>query len=67
MRVLILASLAAIAAACTQETPAPEAAAPPASAEGAVQVASAPSTEAQIDWDQGAALTSRASAPPMRP
>lgn len=55
MRVLILASLAAIAAACTQETPAPEAAAPPASAEGAVQVASAPSTEAQIDWTKAQA------------
>jgi hypothetical protein len=49
MRVLVLASLAAIAAACTQETPAPEAAAP-AATEQPVQVASAPSTEGQIDW-----------------
>ena len=50
MRVLILASIAALAAACTQETPAPEAAETPPAVDGAVQVASAPATEGQIDW-----------------
>jgi hypothetical protein len=50
MRLLLLASLAAIAAACTQEKAAdPVAAAPPAT-DGAVQVASAPSVDGQIDW-----------------
>ncbi|HOZ28452.1 MAG TPA: hypothetical protein PLH23_19550 [Hyphomonadaceae bacterium] len=52
MRLVILASLAALAAACTQETPADPAAAntAPAGEEAPVQVASAPATEGQIDW-----------------
>lgn len=55
MRVLILASIAALAAACTQETPAPEAAAPAPAGEEQVQVASAPSTEGQVDWTKAQA------------
>lgn len=52
MRLVILASAALFAAACTQETPADPAAAntPAAGEEAPVQVASAPSTEGQIDW-----------------
>jgi len=53
MRLVILASAALFAAACTQETPADPAASntpAPAGEEAPVQVASAPSTEGQIDW-----------------
>ncbi len=51
MRVLILASIAALAAACTQETPAPEAAAAPAPAEEQpCRLRLRPRTEGQIDW-----------------
>lgn len=52
MRLVILASAALFAAACTQETPADPAAAntAPAGEEAPVQVASAPAQEGQIDW-----------------
>ena len=52
MRLVILASAALFAAACTQETPADPAASntPPAGEEASVQVASAPAQEGQIDW-----------------
>jgi hypothetical protein len=56
MRLVILASAALFAAACTQETPTDTAATPPAAAgEETVQTASAPSTEAQIDWTKAQA------------
>ena len=56
MRLVILASAALFAAACTQETPTDTAATPPATAgEETVQTASAPSTEAQIDWTKAQA------------
>ena len=57
MRLVILASLAALAAACTQETPADPAAAntAPAGQEAPVQVASAPSTDQTVDWDKARA------------
>ncbi len=70
MRLVILASLAALAAACTQETPADPAAAntTPAGEEAPVQVASAPSTDQTVDWDKARAdFTSKrpADAPAM--
>ena len=57
MRFLILASLAALAAACTQETPAAPATAngPATGAEAPVQVASAPSMEQTVDWEKARA------------
>ena len=57
MRLVILASAALFAAACTQETPTDTAATPPAAAAGeeTVQTSSAPSTEAQIDWTKAQA------------
>jgi len=56
MRVLILASMAVLAAACTEEKPAgPVAATTPAAEEAPVQVASAPSTEQTVDWEKARA------------
>jgi hypothetical protein len=56
MRLVILASVAALAAACTAETPAdPAAVKTPAAEEQTAQVASAPSQEAQIDWTKAQA------------
>ena len=56
MRVLILASMAVLAAACTEEKPAgPVAATTPAAEEATVQVASAPSTEQTVDWEKARA------------
>jgi hypothetical protein len=51
MRVLLLAGLAVIAAACTQETPADQQAAAPPGDGGSVQPTAAPSVEGQIDWE----------------
>lgn len=56
MRLVILASAALFAAACTQEAPAdPAASTAPAPAEETVQTASAPSQEGQIDWTKAQA------------
>ena len=56
MRVLILATMAVLAAACTEEKPAgPVAATTPAAEEAPVQVASAPSTEQTVDWEKARA------------
>ena len=57
MRLVILASAALFAAACTQETPADPAAAntAPAAEEQTVQTASAPSQDGQIDWTKAQA------------
>lgn len=56
MRFLILASMAVLAAACTEEKPAaPVAATTPAAEEAPVQVASAPSTEQTVDWEKARA------------
>ena len=56
MRLVILASVAALAAACTAETPAdPAAVNAPTAEEQTAQVASAPSQEGQIDWTKAQA------------
>lgn len=57
MRLVILASAALFAAACTQETPADPVAGntPAPAAEENVQTASAPSTDGQIDWTKAQA------------
>jgi hypothetical protein len=56
MRLVILASAALFAAACTQETPAdPAASNTPAGEEKTVETASAPSQEGQIDWTKAQA------------
>lgn len=57
MRLVILASVALFAAACTQETPADPAASntPAAGEEKPVETASAPSQEGQIDWTKAQA------------
>jgi hypothetical protein len=56
MRFLILASMVAMAAACSEEKPAaPVAANTPAADEAPVQVASAPATEQTVDWEKARA------------
>lgn len=57
MRLLLLAGLAAAAAACTQETPAPDAAKPPETA--AAQPAAAPAVTGTIDWETARADLSK--------
>lgn len=60
MRVLVLAGVVALAAACTQETPkGPEAAAPAPAETAAAQPAAAPAVEGTIDWEAARADLSK--------
>jgi hypothetical protein len=67
MRLLLLAGLAAAAAACTQETPAPPEAAKPAETANA-QPAAAPAVTGTIDWEAAKAdLSKRPADAPVLP
>ncbi len=70
MRVLVLAGLAAaLASACTQETPkGPDAAVQPPSETAGAQPAAVPSVEGKIDWDKARAdLSKRPADAPVLP